>query len=78
MENSSQNWVSKPGIWLTRLINYLMLSSNIRKLGVTYIYFQQLLEGKINQGDIEYKEGAIGFPYTLLWRFWTSEELVSA
>ena len=27
------------------------------------------------QGDIEYKEGAIGFPYTLLWRFWTAEEL---
>ena len=27
---------------------------------------------------IEYKEGAIEFPYTLLWRFWTAEELVSA
>ena len=23
-------------------------------------------------------EGAIGFPYTLLWRFWTAEELVFA
>ena len=31
-----------------------------------------------DQGDIEYKEGAIGFPYTLLWRFWTAEELVFA
>ena len=30
-----------------------------------------------NQGDIEYKEGGIGFPYNLLWRFWTAEELVS-
>ena len=29
------------------------------------------------QGDIEYKKGAIGFPYTLLSRFWTAEELVS-
>ena len=24
----------------------------------------------------EYKEGALGFPYTLLSRFWTAEELV--
>ena len=31
-----------------------------------------------DQGDIEYKEGAIGFPYTLLWRFWTAKELVFA
>ena len=30
----------------------------------------------LDQGYIEEKEGAIGFPYTLLWRFWTAEELV--
>ena len=39
--------------------------------------------GNIMQGNgkprrIEYKEGAIGFPYTLPWRFWTAEELVFA
>ena len=28
--------------------------------------------------ELEYKEGGIGFPYTLLRRFWTAEELVSA
>ena len=27
---------------------------------------------------IEYKEGAIGFAYTLMWRFWTAEELFFA
>ena len=27
---------------------------------------------------IEFREGAIGFPCTLLWRFWTAEELVLA
>ena len=37
----------------------------------TYIY-------KYYQGDIVYKEGTIGFPNTLLWRFWTAKELVFA
>ena len=27
---------------------------------------------------IEYKEGAIGFPYTWQLRFWTADKLVSA
>ena len=33
-----------------------------------------------NSGSFEVpaKEGAIGYPYTLLWRFWTAEELVFA
>ena len=27
---------------------------------------------------IEYKVGVMGFPYALLWRYWTKEELVFA
>ena len=32
----------------------------------------------IRSRKIEYKEGAIRFPCTLLWRFWTAKELVFA
>ena len=48
-----------------------------------YVYIFMLLcfewYNTFNQGElIEYKEGAIGFSYTLLWRFWTAKELIFA
>ena len=38
----------------------------------------QIISIQIVPKSIEYKEGAIGFPYTFLWRLWTAEELVFA
>ena len=35
-------------------------------------------DSRLNPRDIEFKEGGIGFAYTLLWRFLTAEELVFA
>ena len=66
--------------------------SNCRKTGVyasvqcelnnmciySYIHSVEFTLYTVYQGDIEYKKGAIGFPYTLLSRFWTDEELFYA
>ena len=45
-----------------------------------YLYSWRYRCKSMNEGLLQTKEkeGAIGFPYTLLWRFWTAEELVSA